>query len=169
MGYHSKPNRNQNTSKKYNQGFYTPINPQKYIGNPVGIAYLSLWELHVMQYLDTNEKILKWNSEEITIVWRDLQGHDHRYHPDFYYEAVNPKNPDVIDKVVMEVKPHAETQLPVRPKNESIKSLTSYEYKIRTYMKNKFKWSAAKDWCEKRGFRFIIVTEDHLKKANIMK
>lgn len=167
MGYSARPNKNK-AAAKYTQGYYRPINRDKYTGNVDAIVYRSSWELKFMQYMDTDASITKWNSEGITIVYRDAEGHSHRYYPDFYYEKQNLSNPEKVDKVVVEVKPYCETQMPVKPKNESVKSLTNYEYSVKTYIKNRLKWATASDWCEKRGLRFIIVTEKHLKKANIL-
>lgn len=167
MGYNARPNKNK-AATKFKQGYYIPINKEKYMGNINAIVYRSSWERQFLMYLDTNEDITKYNSEGITIVYRDTEGHSHRYYPDFYYEIKRKDNPNFTDKVVVEIKPYKETQPPVSPKNESIKSLTNHEYAMRTYIKNKIKWSSAISWCERRGFKFLIITEHHLKKANIL-
>lgn len=166
MGYNARPYKDKSTTK-YHQGYYKPLNPEKYMGNINHIVYRSGLELKFMQYLDTSKQILKWNSEGVTIVYRDMENHDHRYYPDFYYECINQSNPNDIDKVLVEVKAHSETVAPVKPLNESVKSLRNYEYKVRTFLKNKLKWGAAKEWCDRRGIKFIIITEVHLKKANL--
>jgi hypothetical protein len=166
MGYNARPYQNK-AATKYHQGYYKPLHPEKYLGKVDAIVYRSGLELKFMQYLDTKDHIIKWNSEGITIVYQDTTGASHRYYPDFYYESKNPKNSKLIDRVVVEIKPYSETQPPVRPKNESVKSLSNYEYSYKTYLKNKLKWGKAVEFCEKRGLKFIIITEKHLKKANI--
>jgi hypothetical protein len=165
VGNIAKPN----NPSKYHQGYYKPFNPDKYMGDPTRIAFRSSWEYKFCTFLDTNDKILKWNSEGITITYQDTLGNFHRYYPDFYYEAVNSNNPDKIDKVVVEVKPYSDTQPPKKPMKESIKSLQNFEYSLKTFMKNKLKWGAASEWCAKRGLQFIIITEKHLEKAKILK
>jgi hypothetical protein len=35
-------------------------------------------------------------------------------------------------------------------------------YEIRNWMINSAKWSAAEDYCENRGWRFRILTEDNI-------
>ena len=167
MGNNARPYQNK-AATKYHQGFFKPNHPEKYMGDITHIVYRSGLELSFMTFLDQSESVLKWNSEGITIVYQDLQGESHRYYPDFYYECKNPKNTiDGIDKVVVELKPYKETQQPIMPKNESVKSLTNYEYSLRTFMKNKMKWAKAVEWCQKRGLKFIIITEEHLKRKNI--
>jgi hypothetical protein len=123
-----------------------------------------------MQYLDTQSFVTKWNSEGVTIVYFDnVTNGAHRYYPDFYYECINKQDPTIIDKVIVEIKPYSETIPPVPPKNETTKALTNYEYAMKQYMKNINKWKAASEWCNKRNYKFIIITEKHLKKSNILK
>jgi hypothetical protein len=130
--------------------------------------FRSSWELKFMQYLDTQEFILKWNSEGVTIVYQDLTGATHKYYPDFYYECLNSDDPTLIDHVVVEIKPYSETIPPVKPKNPTIKALTNYEYACKTYIKNRLKWDQARLWCNKRGYKFIIITEQHLKRSKLL-
>ena len=164
MGNIAKPNQ----SQKYHQGYYKLVNPVKYMGDPSRIAYRSSWEFKFCVFLDTNEKVFKWNSEGITITYQDTLGNFHRYFPDYYYECQNNSNPEKIDKVVVELKPYKETQPPQKPMKESIKSLQNFEYSLKTFMKNKLKWGAASEWCAKRGLQFIVITEKHLEKAKIL-
>jgi len=155
-------------NKNYHQGYYVVKNPEKFLGNPQGVLYRSSWEFRFMFYLDMNPKIRKWNSEGLTIVWKDMQNKSHRYYPDFYYEMIDPKDPNIVEKVIVEIKPMRETQKPVRPVNETLKALRNYEYGYKMYMKNKLKWGAALEYCQKRGYKFVLITEEHLKKAGIL-
>lgn len=155
-------------NSKYHQGVFIPKNKEKYIG-VYPVKFRSSWEYHFMLYTDSNENVIKWSSETVVIPYKDLEGKMHRYYTDFYYELKNPNNPVLLEKVLVEIKPSKELLPPTRPTNESTKSLTNYEYSIRTYMKNKLKWSAASDFCNQRGWKFIIITEEHLKKYGIMK
>lgn len=155
-------------NKNYHQGLYVAKNPNKYMGNIQQIMYRSSWEFRFMFFLDNNPKITKWNSEGIIISYKDLRNKSHRYYPDFYYESVNDKDPNMIDKVIIELKPMKETKQPDKPLKESLKSLKNYEYDLKMYMKNKLKWGAAVEWCQKRGYKFVLITEEHLKKAGIL-
>ena len=59
-------------------GFYKPVNPKKYRGNPSRIVYRSLWEKKYMKYCDSTPSILEWGSEEIAIPYRSpLDGRSH--------------------------------------------------------------------------------------------
>ena len=93
----------------------------------------------------------------------------HKYYADFYYEIKNPSNPALMDRVLVEIKPNKELTPPENPINETEKGLKNYEYAIRTHIKNKLKWSASIDFCNKRGWKFILISEEHLKKYGIMK
>ena len=65
-------------------GRFKPKNPQKYAGDPSNIIYRSSWECRVMDWLDKNDDILSWGSEEIAIPYiSPADGRSHRYYPDF--------------------------------------------------------------------------------------
>jgi len=156
--------------RKYHQGFYKVKNTNKYIGNPEKCIFRSKWEYHFMVYCDNTDSIIRWSSEhkETIIPYQDETGKYHRYFPDFYIERIDKKDPMRFDKIVIEIKPYKETQQPIFPKKETAKSLKSFEYQLKTFQKNLFKWSRAKDWCDKHMMQFIIMTEHHLKRNNIM-
>ena len=56
-------------NKKYNQGFYNLMNPDKYKGDPGRVIYRSSWEFAFCKYLDTTESILKWSCEQPIITY----------------------------------------------------------------------------------------------------
>ena len=153
---------------KYNQGVYNLIHPEKYIGNPLDIKFRSSWELAFCRYLDTNDKIIKWTSEQPVITYSDLRGKVHRYFPDFYFESL--KNGDCMDlkRVIVEIKPASELNPPTRPLNETAKALQNYEYAVRMHIRNKLKWSASIDFAAKNGMEFVIITEDLLIKQGLI-
>jgi hypothetical protein len=150
---------------RYHQGRYRIQNVHKYIGNPVDIVYRSSWELKFMLYCDLNPGVKKWGSEIFRIPYVDSQGHSHVYIPDFYLETENKDNPLYVNKFVVEVKPKAEIQEPVIPKNISEKKFKALEYAMTQWQKNKYKWVYAKEWCKGRDMVFWLVTEDHLNKV----
>ena len=138
------------------KGVYKPSNPKKYIGNPNMIVYRSLWERKFMRYCDTNEKVLKWASEEIAIpYYNPVKKRMAKYYPDFYMEYIDTSNKK--KKVLIEVKPLKETKPP--------------KYKRRTksvllaeamYSQNQAKWAAAEEFCLDQGWTFKIMTEKEL-------
>lgn len=155
-------------NSKYQQGVYTLINPQKYIGNPLDIKFRSSWEQSFCRYLDTNDKIIKWTSEQPVITYFDSNNKPHRYFPDFYFEML--KNDDSMDykRIIVEIKPSTELEPPKKPQNETGKALENYEYALRTYIKNKTKWSYAVDYANKNNMEFIIITEQRLIKEGLI-
>ncbi|MCK9477620.1 MAG: head completion protein [Candidatus Muirbacterium halophilum] len=170
MGNNRPPKspRGRNNRKKYHQGFYNIINLDKYIGDPKKCIYRSKWELHFMAWCDKNTSIKRWGSEHITIPYQDEKGKFHRYYPDFYIEIIDRHDPEKLERVVIEIKPAKETQKPVPPKKITAKSLETYEYQLKTYQKNLYKWTKAKYWCDKHKMKFNIITENYLTEKKIM-
>lgn len=138
------------------RGIYKPQFPKKYIGNPNEIVYRSLWERKFCRYLDTNEKVLKWASEEIVIpYYNPVKKRMARYFPDFYMEYIDTSGKK--KKCLIEVKPLKETKPPTykrRTKNVLIAEAM--------YSQNQAKWAAAEDFCADQGWEFRILTEKEL-------
>lgn len=138
-------------------GFYRPINPTKYRGNPMNIVYRSLWERKFMVFCDRNQNVIEWGSEEVVIPYRSpLDGRVHRYYVDFYIKVRTKTNE--IKKYLIEIKPKNQTTPPPPAKKQT----KLYKDKVLTFLKNQAKWEAASDWCEDRQMQFLILTEDHL-------
>lgn len=136
------------------KGRYTPINEEKYIGDINGIVYRSSWEAKFAKFVDLNSNVAKWSSEELIIQYfYSLDGKMHRYFPDFYVEFTNGR------KVVIEIKPYAQTQEPILKKNGNKRVFGD---QMATYLKNIEKWKAAKVYCESRGWEFSVFTEREL-------
>lgn len=138
------------------KGIYKPSNPKKYIGNPNMIVYRSLWERKFCRYCDTNEKVLKWASEEIVIpYYNPVKKRMAKYFPDFYMEYVDKTGAK--KKTLIEVKPLKETKPPKykrRTKNVLIAEAM--------YSQNQAKWAAAEEFCLDQGWTFQILTEKEL-------
>jgi hypothetical protein len=79
-----------------------------------------------------------------------------------------------LKQIVAEVKPMKEYKM-VQALNEGrlevpdkgTKKLKNFEYDLKMAYKNKQKWETVIEWCNKKGYTFIIITEDHLKKFNV--
>ena len=63
-------------------------------------------------------------------------------------------------KFLVEIKPERQTQPPSQNTRKSKKNLL---YEQITWAVNASKWEAAKAWCAKNGFEFVILTEKDLK------
>lgn len=137
---------------------YKPENPKKYKGDPDNIVCRSLWERKFAKYADTNEKVLEWASEEISIKYFDPTTKKvRRYFPDFYLKYIDKQGK--IRKVIIEIKPFRETQEPIRKKGKSNKTLI---HETLTYVKNQAKWKAAEEFCRDNLFEFRVMTEKEL-------
>jgi hypothetical protein len=153
---------------KYNQGVYHPTNKDKVIKlNAVGgLYYRSSLEKKMMHYLDLNSKIRMWGAENLKIPYQKTEWHnesqqlkttEHIYYPDFYYEIITTDGS--VEKVVAEVKPYSETIEPKLANNPTAKQLRNFEYALKMWNKNLSKWEYMIDWCNRKGMKFIIITE----------
>ena len=143
-------------ASRFQQGFFTPKNPEKYIGDVTKIRYMSSWELSVNEFFDGNKKVLKWASEEIAIPYiKPTDGKVHKYYVDYYVEYINAAGKKVIE--IIEVKPLAQTKPPKR-------SHKHYLYEQVTYSINMAKWEAAAKFAKHNGWTFRIITEGSIYK-----
>jgi len=139
------------------KGLFKPKNPKKYKGDPTNIIYRSSWEKQMMIYFDNNEHIIEWQSEEFFIPYKHpIDGKYHRYYPDFLAK-VKTKGGGFKTKLV-EVKPYKQVQEP-KVQNRKTKR---YINEVKTFAINTYKWKAARDFCEDRGWEFVIITEKEL-------
>ena len=142
--------------KQYRQGLYTPRNKEKYIGRGTP-RYLSSWELKFFRWCDNNPNVVEWSSESVVIPYiSPVDKRPHRYMVD---NVVKIREGTKITKYLIEIKPKKQT---IKPKQHGNKKPSTILYENATYMVNIAKWKAAKQWCEKRGYKFQILTEDHL-------
>jgi hypothetical protein len=172
----SKPN-----NSKYHGGNYVPKNKDKVLklNTQGGVYYRSSWEKKIMYWLDNKKEIIKWGAECLRIPYQmthfdngDMRVKEHSYYPDFYYEMRN--SDGVLKQVVVEVKPMKEYKMvqllkegKLEVPEKGIKKLKSFEYDLKMAYKNKNKWETMIRWCDKKGYDFIIITEEHLKKFSI--
>ena len=138
-------------------GRFIPKNPKKYIGDHTNIIYRSSWECKVMSWLDQNDDIISWASEELIVPYiSPVDNRKHRYFPDF---IVKVKTKDGKMKTLMlEVKPKKQTMQPDVRKRVT----KQYINEVTTYAVNTAKWKAATEFCLDRGWEFKILTEEHL-------
>ena len=138
-------------------GKFSPKNPQKYRGDFTNIIYRSTWECRVMTWLDNNDSIIEWGSEELVIPYRSpVDNRVHRYFPDFYGKVK--QKDDTIRVMILEVKPARQTKPPEKKK----KVTKQYIQEVVTWGVNEAKWKAATEFCLDRGWTFKILTEHDL-------
>lgn len=137
-------------------GKFIPKNPNKYNGDSNNIIYRSSWEVRVMKYLDEHPNVIWWASEELAIPYKNpIDQKVHRYFPDF---IVKIKRKDgTVMTYILEVKPDAQTKMPVKKKKTQ-----RYINEAATYAINQEKWRAADIFCQEHGWQFKIITEKEL-------
>jgi hypothetical protein len=112
-----------------------------------------------MDWADTNSNVLRWCSEEIVIPYiSPIDNRVHRYFTDFYVEARG--RDGEVRKMILEVKPKAQTQEPKKPSRKTKRYITE----VMTYGVNQAKWKAAEDFCRDKGWEFRVITESDLFK-----
>lgn len=137
-------------SRHWNQGEYIPINKAKCM-NTKPIRFMSGWEKRIMAVLDTNNCVVRWGSECISIPYfHPIKKKQAIYLPDLYVEIKDAKGK--IHKYLYEVK----------PAKEAFASKAKTRYDKIALIVNMFKWQEAQKFCKKYGIVFKILTEEQL-------
>ena len=135
---------------KWSQGWFEPTNPQKYVGKHRP-RYRSGWELAFMRMCDSNDHILQWASEAISIPYRHpLTGRMTIYVPDFFIQYRNRDNSTRAE--IIEIKPKKQSVIESR--------MNSRDRAV--VVINLAKWQAANQWCKRAGLAFRVLTEDQI-------
>jgi len=135
-------------SLKFAQSFYTPKNPDKYVGTKQPY-YRSGWGLTFMTFCDNNPAVESWSSEPVKIPYRDpLTGKQTVYVPDFLIKYTDRNQ-----------KSHVEL-VEIKPANQMIaEKVGKNPYNQAQYIKNMAKWQAASSWCRNQGIKFRVINE----------
>lgn len=144
-------------NRTYKQGLYIPVNPSKYMGDVNKIVYRSSWEFKVCYKLDHADYVVGWACEQPVVPYiSPKDGLPHRYFPDFLVVTLNQDGTKNI--TMIEVKPYREQFPPTakgKKKSRFLKEAVTYEV-------NQAKWRAARAFCDKRGWNFVILTEKEI-------
>lgn len=115
-----------------------------------------------MKYCDSHPRVVEWSSEEHIVPYiSPIDGKPHRYFVDFV--VVVAKDDGTRDTLMIEVKPKAQTKPPTPPPFAPRKN-SRFLREVQTWGINSAKWEAAHKYCQQRGWRFVILTEDQLGK-----
>lgn len=165
-------------NSNYHQGNYIPKYKNKVIklNTKGGVYYRSGLEKKFMHWLDHKKEIISWCGECISIPYQlkhyengDIKIKNHIYYSDFFYKMRT--SDGGLKQVVVEVKPMKEYKMVIDLINENLKmpekktpkKLKNFEYDLKMAQKNRSKWETITKWCDKKGYHFIIITEEHLK------
>jgi hypothetical protein len=134
----------------FRQGTYTVKNVQKYVGKGQP-RYRSGWEMTFMMFLDSNDNVLQWASESITIPYRNpITGKQSMYVPDFFVTFRTRDN-----------KMRAEL-IEIKPKKQSLIESKASSRDRAIVAVNYAKWDAATKWSQRNGCLFRVITEDDI-------
>lgn len=135
---------------RYQQGYINPSSCKKLFQSQSNepIIFRSSYERAFVYWLENNPTVKRWASECLEIPYMYIDGKTHRYYPDYIVEMENG------DKIVVEIK----------PKNQTIKPINENSIAYEMYIKNMCKWKAAKKYCDERGLKFQIITENTISK-----
>lgn len=110
-----------------------------------------------MTWCDRNASVLEWGSETVVIPYKSpVDNKLHRYFVDFYVKIKNKENK--ITKYLVEIKPEKFTKPPEIPKRQTKKFIQE----VFQYGTNQAKWKAANEFCQERGMKFLVLTENDL-------
>ena len=128
-------------------------NPQRYVGSRP-LTLRSSYEISfVFKFLDKHSSVLQWKSEDIIIPYEGVDGRVHRYYVDFWMKCK--QSDGSIQEYLIEIKPFFQTQPPK-------KKGKNYDKRLKEYLTNLKKWSAARDYAESQKMKFLILTEKEL-------
>lgn len=137
---------------RWAQGKFQPTNPNKYIGKGLP-TYRSGWEWAFMRFCDTNDNVLQWASECVTIPYRNpFTGRQTVYVPDFlitYRTRDNTTRAELVE---------------IKPKKQSVIEGRMNSRDRAVVALNHAKWAAATQWCRRNGLTFRVVTENDIFK-----
>jgi hypothetical protein len=134
----------------FRQGVYTCKNLDKYVGRNKP-RYRSGWEMTFMMFLDSNDNIVQWASESISIPYRNpITGKQSMYVPDFfvtYRSRDNTTRAEIIE---------------IKPKKQSLIESKMSDRDRAVVAVNYAKWDAATKWCRRNGLTFRVINEDQI-------
>jgi TnsA endonuclease N terminal len=132
----------------FRQGNYLIKNPAKYVGKGTP-RYRSGWEMTFMMFLDSNDNVLQWASESISIPYRNpLTGKQSVYIPDFLVTYKGRGNTTVAELIE------------IKPKKQSLIESKASDRDRAIVALNYAKWDAATKWAKRNGLTFRVINED---------
>ena len=135
---------------RWAQGTYEVVNKHKYVGKGTP-RYRSGWEHAFFRFCDSNEYVMQWASESISIPYLNpVTGRQSIYIPDVLvtYQQKN----GATKAELIEIKPKGQSVITegMKPRDRAVVAI------------NYAKWAAAQKWCARNGLSFRVITEDDL-------
>jgi len=134
----------------FRQGTYEVRNTDKYVGKGKP-RYRSGWEMTFMMFLDSNDNVVNWASEPLSIPYRHpLTGKMTMYVPDFIVTYKGPNNTRKTE--LIEIKPKSQSVVEAKMKDRE-KAVIAVNYA---------KWDQAVKWARQNGITFRVLTEENI-------
>ena len=148
-----------NPRSQFKQGYFRIDECLKYRGQGP-IIYRSSWEKKFCEYCERSPDIAWWSSESVQIrYYHPITKKVHTYFPDFLLRMTDGST------IIAEIKPKFQLVEPKPPKRRTPESVKKFARTMRDYVTNMAKAKAAKELAAKRGFRYLLVTEDFFKSS----
>ena len=104
-----------------------------------------------MMFLDSNDNIVQWASESITIPYRNpITGKQSMYVPDFF---VTYRGRDNTTRAEL---------IEIKPKKQSLIESKMSDRDRAIVAVNYAKWASAQKWCKRNGLTFRVINEDQI-------
>jgi len=104
-----------------------------------------------MRMCDAHPNITKWASENVKIPYQNpLTGKYANYVPDFMIQYTDKDGANHVE--LIEIKPANQT---------TMENARGQGQKMATIV-NAAKWTAAQEWCKRKGIRFKVINEDQI-------
>jgi hypothetical protein len=114
----------------------------------------------MMELFDRCSKCIRWGSERTVLKYLNpCDGLVHQYFVDFFAIFINPQGKE--EKLFIEIKPYSQTIPPVKTPR---KKQQTYMKEITTYHQNMAKWKVAREFAERQGGKFKVMTEKEIFK-----
>lgn len=139
----------------FKQGYFDVSKSSKYFG-PKPVIYRSGLEFKFMVWCEHSNRVVRWTSEPTHIKYVCPEtGRERKYYIDFIIEMENG------DKFLVETKPYAQMKdAEVFSKYaKQLGRLPKITKDNKVAAKNDAKWKYTKTFCDKNGYKFIIITE----------
>ena len=153
-----------NKDSKYQQGYFSPLNPIKYIGK-YPIIFRSGWERKFAIYCDNNPNIVEWASEPFCIQYTNiLDQSEHRYYPDFLIRVKTKRDEDdyIMESYIIEIKPSKQLKKPEPPLKRKGKAVSNYKSALKMYLTNLSKVKYMQEYAHQHNMKFALLTEENL-------
>lgn len=136
---------------KYRTYSYNLLNPEKCLNGMNTMLFKSSWEKDFAHHCDILPDVLSWGYEIQKIPYKDpLTGKQKVYFPDFFVTSASKGGYQF--QRVYEIKPmHEQLDERARSKKDAA-----------NIARNRAKWTAAVEWCERHSAEFIVLNESNL-------